>query len=822
MSLRGALPAVAILICGLIAGKAAADPPCVDYSAWLHEAGFLDMWSVEGGSAAPQRLELEGHHLYFYDRDSYAGVIDVSDPRRPVLLPGRMYHDSSSEAFALADGHVYIAYDNGVVIFDVSDPAAPRQVAFLPTASVITDIVVIGSRAYVSRGDDGTVEDPLDIVDVSDPSAPRVVRTLAGMAAYRSVVSGNRLYAAGGMRLVVKDITDPDQPTVLGTWDPRTIGHYPVALTVVGDTVYLPCGGGELLIVDWADPSTPTVLSTWNPEGFECGSIAVSGSLALVGGGRYDDGMMVLDVSDPSAPVALGSKVPTPWLTEVIISDGLAYLGSHAEFLRVLDISSTEVFPGYEWHDTEAPVAAVCATADPDVCLMLVGSDLRAVDLGAAGAIVASLRLPGSPQRIAAVGNRALVACDGGGLVAFDITDPRAPLALGAVSGIPEAVDVVPGGGGVVALAEGGPLWVVDPDGAPVPVVIGSLPIGIPAWRVAVDGDIAYLGASEQIQSVDLSDPTHPVSRWTTAGPWTMDLELVARDGLLYFIHPAATVIYADNGAGVDMLAVSPYGGGGWASDADVVYMAGTDYGLEVLDFVDPVAPYPVGLVTAAESLDRWSQCVAVVGDRIVVGFEPNGFLVTPRHCPATVGVEVAAFTAAIDGASVRLHWTANGASSSFRVVARSTAGDRILGSRFLGNGHFEARDDVTPSPGTVVSYVLEREDSPGTWVALATTGFTVPPSVVSPRLAGCVPNPFNPGTRVDFTLPAAAHAVVTVHDAAGRQVAVLADRRFEAGPQSLAWDGRDTAGRAAASGVYLVRLRVGVAVDQGKMLLVR
>ncbi|MBK7189222.1 MAG: hypothetical protein IPH86_11190 [bacterium] len=216
------------------------------------------------------------------------------------------------------------------------------------------------------------------------------------------------------------------------------------------------------------------------------------------------------------------------------------------------------------------------------------------------------------------------------------------------------------------------------------------------------------------------------------------------------------------------------------------------------------------------------SQCVALVGDRVVVGFEPNGFLVTPRHCSGTVGVEVSAFAAAFDGAAVRLHWTANEASSAFRVVVRSTAGDRLLGSRALGNGSFEARDDVTPSPGTVVSYVLEREDSPGAWVALATTGFTVPPSAVGPRLVGCVPNPFNPGTRVDFTLPAAAHAVVTVHDAAGRQVAVLADRRFEAGPQSLAWDGRDTAGRAAASGVYLVRLRVGAAVDQGKMLLVR
>jgi hypothetical protein len=47
-------------------------------------------------------------------------------------------------------------------------------------------------------------------------------------------------------------------------------------------------------------------------------------------------------------------------------------------------------------------------------------------------------------------------------------------------------------------------------------------------------------------------------------------------------------------------------------------------------------------------------------------------------------------------------------------------------------------------------------------------------------------PNPFNPETVIRFTIPSAARAVLSVHDVAGRRVAVLSDGPREAGVFSV------------------------------------
>jgi hypothetical protein len=68
-------------------------------------------------------------------------------------------------------------------------------------------------------------------------------------------------------------------------------------------------------------------------------------------------------------------------------------------------------------------------------------------------------------------------------------------------------------------------------------------------------------------------------------------------------------------------------------------------------------------------------------------------------------------------------------------------------------------------------------------------------------------PNPFNPGTRVSFELPAAGHVFLRVFDARGRSVAVLHDGFSAAGLRQFDWDGRDDSGRVQPGGVYLFRL---------------
>ena len=83
-------------------------------------------------------------------------------------------------------------------------------------------------------------------------------------------------------------------------------------------------------------------------------------------------------------------------------------------------------------------------------------------------------------------------------------------------------------------------------------------------------------------------------------------------------------------------------------------------------------------------------------------------------------------------------------------------------------------------------------------------------------------PNPFNPATTIRFALPVADEAVLNVYNVAGQRVATLTEGHHEAGAYVLRWDGRDDAGRALASGVYLYRLVAGERTESRKLLLLR
>lgn len=64
-------------------------------------------------------------------------------------------------------------------------------------------------------------------------------------------------------------------------------------------------------------------------------------------------------------------------------------------------------------------------------------------------------------------------------------------------------------------------------------------------------------------------------------------------------------------------------------------------------------------------------------------------------------------------------------------------------------------------------------------------------------------PNPFNPTTTIEFTLPQNGRAIVKVYDVVGREVATLVDRGLAAGTiQQVKFDGTNM-----PSGIYIVRL---------------
>ena len=84
------------------------------------------------------------------------------------------------------------------------------------------------------------------------------------------------------------------------------------------------------------------------------------------------------------------------------------------------------------------------------------------------------------------------------------------------------------------------------------------------------------------------------------------------------------------------------------------------------------------------------------------------------------------------------------------------------------------------------------------------------------------VPNPFNPSTVIGYKLHRPFWVSFRVYDLLGREVAVLDEGEKSAGRHEAVWNGRNTTGIPAPSGVYLYRLESGGQAETGKMTLLR
>lgn len=91
----------------------------------------------------------------------------------------------------------------------------------------------------------------------------------------------------------------------------------------------------------------------------------------------------------------------------------------------------------------------------------------------------------------------------------------------------------------------------------------------------------------------------------------------------------------------------------------------------------------------------------------------------------------------------------------------------------------------------------------------------TAAPASFAPFVHGSYPNPFNPKTRIRFALPAAGELRVSVHDLAGRRVALLEEGWAPAGERVLDWDAE-----GLPAGLYLYRIESAAGVASGKLVL--
>ena len=94
-----------------------------------------------------------------------------------------------------------------------------------------------------------------------------------------------------------------------------------------------------------------------------------------------------------------------------------------------------------------------------------------------------------------------------------------------------------------------------------------------------------------------------------------------------------------------------------------------------------------------------------------------------------------------------------------------------------------------------------------------------VVPSVI--ELGDNYPNPFNPGTYIDFIVPDRVFITISVFNSLGQKIRTLENNIFQAGKYYTYWDGNDDNGQKVASGIYFYQLEARNQLLKKSMILV-
>ncbi len=188
--------------------------------------------------------------------------------------------------------------------------------------------------------------------------------------------------------------------------------------------------------------------------------------------------------------------------------------------------------------------------------------------------------------------------------------------------------------------------------------------------------------------------------------------------------------------------------------------------------------------------------------------------------------VELTSFTGSVNN-NATLKWsTATEVNNYGFDIERSTDNKTWAKIGFVagsGNSNSPKNYSYTDQPdgGTSFSYRLKQIDVGGAYKYYDAITVSLAGSDKA-QLMQNSPNPFNPSTSIKYYVPQAVDVTITIYDILGREVTKIINNQASAGYHVVYWNGRDSYGNAAASGVYLYRLTAGNFSETKKMNLLK
>ncbi|MGA8854080.1 MAG: hypothetical protein WB492_07875 [Christiangramia sp.] len=150
-----------------------------------------------GGSMA--RFSLQSNYLYVAE-DNFLSVFDITNPSNPDQLSSEYAGQRIETIFNYQD-HLYLGSATGMYIYSIENPSTPQQVSFLQHVLGCDPVVVKDNYAYVTiRGGNecGQNFNELDVVDISNKQDPKIKNSYEMQNPYGLGVKDNWLFVCDG------------------------------------------------------------------------------------------------------------------------------------------------------------------------------------------------------------------------------------------------------------------------------------------------------------------------------------------------------------------------------------------------------------------------------------------------------------------------------------------------------------------------------------------------------------------------------------------------------------------------------------------------
>jgi len=690
----------------------------------------------------------------------------------------RIWNDTPCREVFVDSSIAYFANDGFFEIVDFHDPANPVELGRMVFPDTVKVIFVSDSLALL-----GTNPGEMIILDISQPGEIQQLGQFQHTVTHIKTISdivlnGNLAYLVfppaqrrGFRGISIVDISDLPHPKEVGLFYEQ--GARKVILNP--PFLFLMTGGALFALDISADPTKPAFLSSIEaPNQSRFYALDIQGDFAYVLAGAD---IVSFNIADPYAMNVIGEAKASTGRALKVRGDAAFLVTKLA--LRSYDLSRPDTAIALDVYtfSGKADETVTMAMEDSMAYVTCSNCGLTLIDtstpenLAKVGGFNRELEFNSVVLRdsLVFVGFKQLGEFASAGLWVMDLWSDLAPRLVAEYPGLIEDETDMVGRDSLLFVADWDfGLRILDISNPVAVHEVGFLQIpGIMA-NVAVYHDYAYMGLlNEGIAIIDISDIRHPVQVLYYPAP---GLQAMALQGHFLYLgqkskgltildltnpgNPVFSGQYRDLSFPANDIAVQ----------GNLVYVAEWWEGLTIIDVSDPTKPVLVSN-HAAPGQQLFSQ-IAVHENYV--------------YTTAGWGHGLAVFDASnpLSPREIDSYFP------DLRVLDVAVFGDTVYLSQSGSLAVFRHKDHtvgIAPRRSLPTDFVLDQN----------------------------YPNPFNPETAIRYALPRSGRVELVILNISGQVVRRLVMAEQAPGTYRQVWDGRDHAGRAVASGIYLCRLQV-------------